>query len=347
MHNHPSFKIRFAHIEDIDDIVDIFTKNYGEHYIYDAYLNPAMLIEDFNSQKLVTIVAEYKKKIIGHIALVPFNNKYEIGRFLVSPGYKDLGVGKAIYEKLRNYIEKKKLYNIFTECVTTNGRSSNIAFKNGLRSIGFGLGLCKNFYQDSPPRETMQYLVLPSVNIKESYLVYSHPVLVDVSNMIYQYHKFKRKNSLNIITPQEENTKYTVSYDDRNRRIGISIDIIGKDLKKVLSNFCTVCTNQGYAIINCEIDMKISSTSYAIEELSEVGFLFSFLWPNYIQNNHHTDLLCMQYITPNNEFSLDGLDIPNMFAKHLLERMKPDFLHRKSQRKPNKSQENLTNFLQT
>jgi len=320
MHKDPTFKIRFSRIEDTNDIVEIFMKNYNKSYIYENYLDPDLLAQTFKTQKPITIVAEYQQKIIGHIALVPFNNKYEIGRFLVSPGYKDLGVGKIIYKKLCEYIAQERLCNIFTECVTTNGRSSNISFKNHLRAIGFGLGLCKNFYKESPPRETMQYLALPSsLDIKESFSTYNHPVLSEISNTIYQYHNISRKICFNITPPTAEKTLYTISYDERNHRVSLILNTIGKDLKKVFSNLCSAYTDQGEAIINCEINTRMPDAPYAIEILTEIGFLFSFLWPNFIQQGHYTDLLCMQYITVHNEFSLDSLDIPNKFAQHLLD----------------------------
>lgn len=314
-------KVRFATKDDIPAIVDIFLKNYNKSYIYEAYIDLDLLPTIFDSKNLMTLVAEYKGKVIGHIALVSLYNRYEIGRFLVAPGYKDLGVGQRLYKKLCHHIHEQKIHNVFTECVTTNGRSSNIAFKNGLRSIGLGLGLCKNFYEENATRETMQYMILPEPKVYDNFVVHSHASIHDFLGIIYTYHKIDRTHVYDMKELKTPETTYDISVDERNKRITIFTDKIGSDFESVIDRLCQRYETDAFASINVEIDLRAHEGTFAIKALNDRHFQFSFLWPNYHSKNKVTDLLCMQSLTPYNNYCLKTADITNPFTMYLADAM--------------------------
>lgn len=329
MHNHHSFKIRMAELSDVHCIVEIFKKNYNTSYIYADYLDDNLLSALFKEDKPITFIAEYDQKIIGHIALIQFGSKYEIGRFLVDPDYKDLGVGKLIYKKLLNHIKNNKIENIYTECVTNNGRSSNIAYKNGLRTIGFGLGTYKNFYQETPPRETMIDMIIPKKVSSPLVSIYCPLNLTELFNIVYKHHHKKRNIINNLVIPDNNESKFTFVENIRNKRIEIYVSSIGVNIKYDLLDLIHTSLNKKYAFVKCILDLSDPHSNYAATELQEIGFYFSSLWPNYMKDTACTDLLTMQYTTPHNIFTFDNLAMNDLFTQDLLEHIKHEYLNRK------------------
>jgi RimJ/RimL family protein N-acetyltransferase len=317
--------IRHASTLDSGGIAELFSRNYTKNYPYKELMHQDGVKKILETGEQVTLVAIRENQIIGCIALVESNNAHEVGRFIVDSPFRNLGVGKRLYSNLTKFIRKNKtsLKNVFTECVTSNGRSIAVAQKHGLKVIGFGIGIYENYFEENNPRETDCFLVSP---IHDSYAhktVYTHPNIKSISQAVYDHNLAKRTIMTEIIPPLENITIYDTEIAPHKQHAYLTIHRTGKDLEKTILFFLEKSHSTDALFLRIFLNMADVHTPYAIDILLNHNFFFCSLWPSFSQNDTRIDLLSLQYISKNNTHSLENLDIPTRFSKDLFNMLRP------------------------
>lgn len=140
------FKIRFATIFDIDDIININLKCLPENYPRDIWLT---ILQDN-----CTLVATYKKNIVGYCAVSEyFSNPgfISICSIAVLPEYRNKGIGKHL---VMNAINSYKIY--WTIPLILHVRKSNLHAINLYTKLGFRLvKKIEKYYTDEDGYEMM------------------------------------------------------------------------------------------------------------------------------------------------------------------------------------------------
>jgi RimJ/RimL family protein N-acetyltransferase len=311
---------RNARPEDARQIAQLFKTNYLSTYPYPDYFNPHRVEALINEEALICFVALQNDTIIGCACLVKYDaHTFEIGRFLVNSALRNQGIGSGIYRMLTQYIQKQKVHNIYSECVTSNGRSIAVAIKNGLKPFGFAIGIYENYFTENSPRESDCLVILPkpSPTLKN---IYANKNTAELIEYVSNHLGARREIVIHEKGPHLSTSDLDYRFDPAQSNAYITIKSVGLDLESQLTDLLKTIPTQ-ICFIKCTLNASDPLATFITTILEKFGFIFMAFWPDYYSNGHFIDQLSMQLVLPCNNCALENLDIPDAFSLALFKKI--------------------------
>ena len=126
---------------DIEAVIELFRKNYGDDYAIPEFYDPAWVKRGIYSDHIIWLVAEEDGKILGSGACIlnygDYNDQIgEIGRLVVDPDAGGRGLGRAILSALVDASDERVEF-AFAEARTVHPKTQRIDDRIGLVPLGF------------------------------------------------------------------------------------------------------------------------------------------------------------------------------------------------------------------
>ncbi len=135
-------KIRTFQIGDGDGIAKLIYRNYNFSYYKDTFYIPHKVREANENNSVTSIVAYYKKELIGHFALLKSkeSNISEIGVACVDPRFKRMGIMNLMFDELILTAKKEGLKAIYGEALTMHPYSQKANLRHNMIESAIALG---------------------------------------------------------------------------------------------------------------------------------------------------------------------------------------------------------------
>jgi RimJ/RimL family protein N-acetyltransferase len=133
--------IRPIHEDDIEAVIELFRKNYGDDYAIPEFYDPQWVKRGVYSDHIIWLVFEEEGKILGSGALIlnygDYNDQIgEIGRLVVDPEAGGRGLGRALLSALVDASDDRVEFT-FAEARTVHIKTQRIDDRIGLAPLGF------------------------------------------------------------------------------------------------------------------------------------------------------------------------------------------------------------------
>ena len=133
--------IRPIHENDIEAVIELFRKNYGDDYAIPEFYDPQWVKRGIYSDHIIWLVVEEDGKILGSGACIlnygDYNDQIgEIGRLVVDPDAGGRGLGRAILAALVDASDERVEF-AFAEARTVHPKTQRIDDRIGLVPLGF------------------------------------------------------------------------------------------------------------------------------------------------------------------------------------------------------------------
>ena len=128
---------------DGDGIAKLIYRNYNFSYYKDIFYIPHKVREANLDKSVTSIVAYYKRELIGHFALVrsKHSNIAEIGVATVDPRFKRMGIMNLMFDELIITAKKEEFKAIYGEALTMHPFSQKANLRHGMVESAICLGL--------------------------------------------------------------------------------------------------------------------------------------------------------------------------------------------------------------
>ncbi len=133
--------IREIQEHDIEAVIELFRKNYGDDYAIPEFYDPQWVKRGIYSDHIIWLVVEEAGKILGSGACIlnygDYNDQIgEIGRLVVDPDAGGKGLGRAILSALVDASDERVEF-AFAEARTVHPKTQRIDDRIGLMALGF------------------------------------------------------------------------------------------------------------------------------------------------------------------------------------------------------------------
>ena len=133
--------IRLIREDDIEQVIGLFRKNYGDEYIYQEFYDPQWVKRGIYSDNILWLVIEDEGGVVGSGALVLDSGDYddqiaELGRLVIDPSASGKGLGQAITKALVD-ASNNRVEFLFAEARTAHPKTQKINDQLGLVPLGF------------------------------------------------------------------------------------------------------------------------------------------------------------------------------------------------------------------
>jgi len=128
---------------DGDTIAKLIYKNYDYSYYKELFYEPQKIREANQNGHIISLLALYEEKIIGHFALLlsEHSNIAEIGVATVDPDFKRMGVMQRMLQKLIVIAQERKLSAIYGQALTLHPFSQKANLRAGMIESAISLGM--------------------------------------------------------------------------------------------------------------------------------------------------------------------------------------------------------------
>ncbi len=135
--------IRRFKIGDGDGIAKLIYRNYNFSYYKDVFYIPHKVREANLDKSVTSIVAYYRKELIGHFALLKsrYSNIAEIGVATVDPRFKRMGIMNLMFDELILTAKEEGLSAIYGEALTMHPFSQKANLRHNMIESAICLGL--------------------------------------------------------------------------------------------------------------------------------------------------------------------------------------------------------------
>ena len=260
-------------------IPKLIYKNYGYTYFKEDFYFPQKILQKEQEGKILSIVAQYGEKIIGHFAMVrlPKSNIAEIGVAVVDPKFKGLGIMKEMFHLLLKKAKEMGLSALFGEAITFHPYSQRANARFGFCTTALMLGdvhqmvRLKNHsypFKNRRGAVALEYKILKPFT-KRIAIPKRYAKWVETTYAICHVHHIPRSRAplaKDKIT-YEINPLFKIAY--------VIIDDVSANFefafKKVFESVIAKHPDMIYADLNLE---EISDIDHAVEVLREFGFFY-------------------------------------------------------------------------
>ena len=133
--------IRPIHEDDIEAVIELFRKNYGDDYAIPEFYDPQWVKRGVYSDHIIWLVVEEDGNILGSGACIlnygDYNDQIgEIGRLVVDPEAGGKGLGRALLTALVDASDERVEFT-FAEARTIHPKTQKIDDRIGLVPLGF------------------------------------------------------------------------------------------------------------------------------------------------------------------------------------------------------------------
>jgi N-acetylglutamate synthase-like GNAT family acetyltransferase len=133
--------IRPIQEEDIEQVIHLFRKNYGDDYFYPEFYDPQWVKRGIYSDTILWLVIEDEGRVVGSGAVILDSGDYddqiaEIGRLVVDPSVGGKGLGQTIMKALVD-ASNNQVEFLFAEARTVHSKTQKINDQLGLVPLGF------------------------------------------------------------------------------------------------------------------------------------------------------------------------------------------------------------------
>jgi len=127
---------------DAEGIAQLIYKNYNYSYFKSQFYDPAKIRELNAERKVLSIVAVYGVKVVGHFALIRSEtaNIAEIGIAAVDPEFKKMGIMNRMFEQIIATAEAVGLNAIYGEAIMLHPYSQKANLAQGMCESAIVLG---------------------------------------------------------------------------------------------------------------------------------------------------------------------------------------------------------------
>ena len=126
---------------DEEQISKLIYENYGFTYAKELFYYPDK-IKEHENKKIFSVIAQYKKEIVGHFALIKNDdsNIAEVGIVVVSPKFKGLGIMDKMFDKLIEVAKEIGFYAIYGEAIMYHEFSQKSNLKHNFVETALEIG---------------------------------------------------------------------------------------------------------------------------------------------------------------------------------------------------------------
>jgi RimJ/RimL family protein N-acetyltransferase len=133
--------IREIHEDDIEAVIELFRKNYGDDYAIPEFYDPHWVKRGIYSDHIIWLVVEEEGRLLGSGACIlnygDYNDQIgEIGRLVVDPEAGGRGLGRALLTALVDASDERVEF-AFAEARTVHPKTQRIDDRIGLVPLGF------------------------------------------------------------------------------------------------------------------------------------------------------------------------------------------------------------------
>ncbi len=127
---------------DGEGIAQLVYHNYDYTYYKSLYYDPKEIREANLERNIISIVAKYHHRIIGHFALIPakYSNIAEIAVAVVDPKFKQMGIMNAMFDVIIDEAHNMKLDAIYGEGMMMHPYSQRANLRHGMIESAIVLG---------------------------------------------------------------------------------------------------------------------------------------------------------------------------------------------------------------
>ncbi len=127
---------------DGDGIAKLIYRNYNFSYYKEIFYIPYRVRQANENKTVTSIVAYYKKELIGHFALLhsKHSNIAEIGVATVDPRFKRMGIMNLMFDELILTAKKEGLSAIYGEALTMHPFSQKANLRHNMTESAISLG---------------------------------------------------------------------------------------------------------------------------------------------------------------------------------------------------------------
>jgi len=141
----------FEH-DDAEGITKVIYQNYGTTYYKKLYYDAEAIKAANENGEIISIVAKYEGKIVGHFAMMPsvISNLAEIGAAVVDPSFKHTGIMNRMFDQIILAAKQKGFNAIYGEGVMLHPYSQKANLHHGMTESALLLGEIPSFMKIEP-----------------------------------------------------------------------------------------------------------------------------------------------------------------------------------------------------
>lgn len=315
-------ELRNLAASDAQQLVACIRDCYGDTYANEDFYDDQVIEQMVESGRLRSVVAIHQGKLVGHTGITirhPEAIAAEAGNTVVSPAMR----GQGLLARLGEALRRRTLREGFAGYVHYPTTAHEIMQKSATRGAGRETGIMLAYI----PGETEYSDFEQSQGRLAATIVYQ-PLIDTPSRMSYLPTRYAQRilsltaalgltrRFLEPYAPGQEASQVKDTILERRNLLQLSINKIGDDLPVRLLGLAAGTQD----IVHADINLAEPGINYAIEVLSNHGFVYGGWLPNFGEN----DVLRLQRIDNLTETELN----PNLVTSEayaLLEQIKSEF----------------------
>lgn len=294
------FTYRISQDKDAIEISRCAYESYGYTYAYEHIYFPERVKALNKSGELISFVAEASDgQIAGHIALVKidgYKGLYEIGLAMTKQNFR----GGSVFSKLLRFvyqeIDRRDIYAVFGQCVTTHTYSQSAPVKSGMIPTALLPAYVpdditfKNISENKQKRTAVLIVsqIKKPTDSKQTYLPEKYRSLV---GEIYRKLHLSRQFLDTEIEPIEM-TEYHLSINANLKMAKVLLKNYGKDFNNNIQHIIQQLKKEGVSMAETFVNINHPSATRIIEEAEAMGFRFTGIIPGSLEG----DIGILQYL---------------------------------------------------
>lgn len=293
------YTIRKMHAGDVDELVDLVRKCYGDSYPNKIMYAPAEIIHALENGLLHSVVSlDPGGKLVGHCALTfehPDAPLPEAGKMIVDPDARGQHLSNHLADHRKAVAQENYLVGYWSECVTNHPFSQHEIIDSGGYETGAFIA------KDSP---TWHMAGVNNVtDVRLSLMTFYVPMRDAPARTLYlpePYASFAQTLAAALgMTrdikmqgdPEPVSTVFTVKLNIPNQFAMINVSVVGADIVDKIGAEIDVLKSSGIEVVHLDIPLDHPNVLHALPDLEALGFFWAAWLPEYTSSG---DVLRLQ-----------------------------------------------------
>ena len=315
-----SFTLRLLHPGEEKDVMQCIYEEYGDSYYRREFYDIDLLKKITSSGKLNLFLATCGDEICGIQTIIshaPKETRLEAASQIFRKKYRGYDLPYELVKFTYEFARSLHPSCIYASCVVFHNITQKMCEEAGMVPVAFNFGShltskMSNSFDLGTSEKYAQAIMIEPVDKTVAGDLYIHPEISETVS--YLYSKLNvGYNIINTINKEhteniDDKTSYQTKINDREQSICISVDRIGKDFHKVITEIRTSHSEKYWTIqLILPVDSSVSIKAY--EELRREHFYFVGIRPLCCSQEQ----LFMQY-TGDVYFKFDDFKLSDSFS---------------------------------